>query len=194
MRRSASRTGSPYRPARKWVRPKLRPRYRRSQTASTFFGKTGGGRSVSERTQSIRTELDIPSGARDILASSNVGKRKEITPIVENGYIEADIEINLDDWSEERAKWLRDSKDEKRNRIQCPTIQDLLWFIEGQRLAEYPGMRGFLEKMRESGGWAAPGTVKFYNWLKHKQNRLVSLAKNRVRVYESAGTVETRFV
>ena len=164
------------------------------QTASTSFGKTGGGRVVSERTQSIRTELDIPAGANDILASSNIGKRKEVTPIIENGYIEADIEINLDDWSEERANWLRDSKDEKRNVIRCSTIQDLLWFIEGQRLAEYPNMRGFLAKMRASGGWAAPGTVEFYVWLKNRENRRVSLAKNRVRTYESAGTVETRFV
>ena len=93
------------------------------QTASTSFGKTSGGRNVSERTQSIRTELDIPPGAKDILASSNIGKRKEVTPIVENGIIEADIEINLDDWSEERAKWLQDSKDEKRNVIRCATIQ-----------------------------------------------------------------------
>ena len=164
------------------------------QTASTSFGKTGGGRKVVERTQSIRTELDIPAGAKDILASSNIGKRKEVTPVIENGYIEADIEINLDDWSEENAPWLRDGKDEKRNVIRCATIQDLLWFIEGQRLAEYPNMRGFLDKMRRSGGWAAPGTVDFHEWLKNVENRRVSLSKNRVRVYESAGTVETRFV
>ena len=119
-----------------------------SETTASVGG--GWGRaSASSRTiaHKIKTAVHVPVGEK-VLVSVDVVKRKTVTPVTEDGYIEATGYINLYDWAEENAPYLRDGKDQKHNVIKFDSIQDLLWFIEGQRVAEYPNMRHFLAAMR----------------------------------------------
>ena len=163
------------------------------------FGR-GGGEKASTRTHRVKTTVhreDLERAknlGKSVLLTADINKRKVVTPIIENGFIEADIMLDLDDWAEEHKSYLRDSKDEGRNRIYCSTIRDLIWFIEGQRVAEYPRMTTFLADQRKGTWWSAKGTVQFYEWLKDSEARRQRLAKERIRVYESAGEVRTAFV
>ena len=162
-------------------------------TAKAEFGMDSGQRKQSVYTHVARDKVRVEVGTA-VEYWVDVMKRKVVTPVTENGFIEASLVLDLYDWSEKNAEWLRDSIDVKKNRIGCNTIQDLIWFIEGQRVAEYPNMRNFLSTQRRHNHWSAKGSVAFYEWLKNKENRRVSLAKERVRIYESASEVQNAFV
>ena len=164
---------------------------------NTSFGTAGGERHESTRMHRDETTVeDIPQGKK-ILLECDIGKSKSVTEIAENAYIEAEIEFDLYDWAENRAPYLKDSIDEGANRIKSNTIQDIIWFIEGQRPAEYPNMRKFLPDMRaraKKGDKVAKGALKFYEWLKDQENRHVRLTRTRVKVSESAGTLRARLI
>ena len=166
-------------------------------SASSSFAEDGGEKYLRSYIHRIKTRItEIPVG-KTLLVSCDIFKRRVITPTIENGFIETKIYLDIDDWAKEKEHYLRHSKDEKHNRIHNDTIQDLLWFIEGQRVVEYPRMVNFLSDMRkraEKGNRTAQGAVDFYEWLKVENNRRVRLAKNKVRVYEFAGEVKTTFV
>ena len=137
---------------------------------------------------------ELINRSKAVLVSTDILKRKVVTPIIENGFIEVELHFDLDDWVEEHKPYLKGGRDEKKNRIDFNSIQDLLWFIEGQRIVEYPNMRNFLRDQRKGDWWSAKETIKFYEWLKNKDNRHVQLAREQVRIYESAGEVKTVFV
>ena len=165
-------------------------------SASAGFGLDRGTRTVTKYIHKVSTTVHIPVG-QAVMVTVDVSKRKVVTPITERGLIEAEVMWNLSDWAEKHAKYLRDGKDAKRNRIYFDTFQDLLWFLEGQRIAEYPNMKHFLKDMRYQaarGDKDAKGALAFYAWAKNDENRRVELLKERVRIYESAGEVRNEFV
>ena len=83
------------------------------------------------------------------------------------------LTLDLYDWVEENAKWLRDGKDNKRNKVECVNIADLISFLRGERVAEYPNMRGFLKR--------STAAQSFIGWLDSDGARSKSLARRIVQ-------------
>ena len=165
-------------------------------TAKASFGTSGGHTKVTTYTHAVATTVHIPVG-QAVMVSVDVSKRKVVTPITERGFIEASMKWDLYDWADNRSSYLRGGKDAKKNRIYFDSFQSLLWFLEGQRMAEYPGMKNFLSDMRKlaaKGDREATGALAFYKWIQNKDSRRVELEKERVRIYESAGEVRNEFV
>ena len=173
--------------------------------AGGSFGTSGGQNKTREYTREVETTVHredlraaMDLGKSGLIVSVDVFKRKVVTPISERGIIEMSMVLDLYDWTEENRTYLRGGKDEKHNKIKFASFQDLIWFIEGQRMAEYPGMERFLGDMkwlaRTKDDKIAKEVLKLYAWLKGKENRRVELAKERVRVYEFAGQLTTQFV
>ena len=155
-----------------------------TSTAKTSFGTSGGKKSVNKRQDSISTHLVVPVG-QVVVATVDVDGIKEVTPFMEKAYIDAQLTLNLYDWVGKNARYVT-NKWEKKNVINCEGIKDLLWFLEGQRVVEYPGMDDFLRTCSKK-------SRRFYNWLKDKENRLVELEGQKVRTYENSAEIRTRF-
>ena len=170
----------------------------------TDFGMDDGKRTVNEINHRVLERVKAPAGSRPFALSVDVSKKKVITPITEVGYRDCSFFFDLFDWADEQQPFLRDSIDRGPNIIRCDNIQDLIWFIEGQRPAEYPGMKYYLQRMRagrtkvERGKkWASyidgscAGALDFYEWLKDKETRKAEITKQKVSIYDHAGKVRT---
>ena len=72
-----------------------------------------------------------------------------MTPYKVNGYIDHALDIDLYDWVEENSDYLKDSKDQKKNRLTFANLTDLRAFLEGAHVAEYPNMRTLLEDVQQ---------------------------------------------
>ena len=98
---------------------------------------------------------------------------KETRPFTDQAFLDATIDIDLYDWAgnyRRYAAW----RGRHDNIIRCENVQDLLWFLEGQRPAEYPGMRRFLaECSRES--------RDFHAWLSDPASRRVTIDGQQTR-------------
>ena len=147
-------------------------------TAKAEFGLDGGSRLERTLIHVAKDHVQVAVGD-EVIYWVDVVTRKVVTPVTENGYIEASLVLDLYDWTEKSAKWLRDSIDEKKNRIGCDTIQQLLWFIEGERPAEYPNMRGFLREMRRHSHWSAKGAVSFYELAEGTRRTATCLSRKK---------------
>ena len=175
-------------------------------TAKTSFGMDDGQRKKRVYKHRILQRVKAEANSRPFTLSVDVGKKKVITPVKETGYIDTSIMLDLYDWADEQQGFLKNSIDIGPNRITCDNIQDLLWFIEGQRVAEYPNMRGYLGRMKNGAKWhkqgkrvsyidsSCQGALDFYNWLKDQNNRKETLLKQKVKVYEAAGKVVTTWL
>ena len=175
-------------------------------TAKTSFGMDKGQKKKRVYKHRILQTVRAASNTRPFTLSVDVSKKKVITPVKETGFLDASLEFDLYDWADQQQGFLKDSTDVGPNRIQCDNIQDLLWFLEGQRVAEYPNMRGYLGRMKNGAKWhkegkrvsyidsSCQGALDFYNWLKNQENRKQVLLKQKVKVYEAAGKVVTTWL
>ena len=175
-------------------------------SSKTGFGLDDGNKTLRTYQHRILQRVKADANSRPFTLSVAVGKKKVITPVKETGYLDTSIMLDLYDWADEQQGFLRNSIDIGPNRITCDNIQDLLWFLEGQRVAEYPNMRGYLGRMKNGAKWhkegkrvsyidsSCQGALDFYNWLKDQNNRKVTLEKQKVKVYEAAGEVVTTWL
>ena len=175
--------------------------------ASAEFAGIGGGASVeSETTTSLNTSFGGSSGARNsrdvslaivgtftvpanrrLLSYAEAQKQQITTPYKVNGYIDHAVKIDLYDWAENRSNYLKDSLDEKKNRIQCANLTELRSFLEGERVAEYPNMRNFLKT-------CSKGSRDFYDWLKDSEARHRQFERTKVVVVEQATEIQIKFL
>lgn len=151
-------------------------------TAKASFGLSGGTRKISKRSETASTKIVVPAG-QHLTATVDIGRAKEVTPILEVAYIEAEMRIDLYNWAGNEAPFLKGGK--HWNVIQCSSFQDLLWFLEGERVVEYPGMRDFLKKCSKA-------SRQSYKWLLDRKNRRVELERQVVRIYESDSRIQIR--
>ena len=162
--------------------------------AGGSFAMDGGGREKKRFVFEDSVTVDAKVGD-EFVVSSNIGKVRQVTPVIENGYIEFTGYFDLNDWVDD-VKWLKDSIDAGPNIVKFSSIQDLIDFFEGQRVVEYPNMVGWMKFQRDAAKrW--PGhraAALFVDWLKNPENRKVQLRKEKVREYESAGEISTRQV
>ena len=158
-------------------------------TAETTFGTRAGMERNKRRKFAIQSKLEADDGEK-VLYTVEKFRRKIVTPITDVGYLDFGLEFDLWDWAEDGG-WLRDSIDEKRNRIKCANIAELLGLMEGDREHEYPNMNGFLDgaQKKEKTWWAAKGTLRFYDWLRDESQRKINLQAQRIQYIENASTM-----
>ena len=82
----------------------------------TGFGKSMGGREARATSLAVTGTFTVPAGRR-ILAYAEASKQQSTTPYAVHGYIDHYTKMDLYDWVEENAPFLRDSKDNKHNVI-----------------------------------------------------------------------------
>ena len=159
-------------------------------SAETSFAARQGMERNKRRKFAIQSKLEADAGEK-VLYTVEKFRRKVITPVLDNGYLDFEVEFDLWDWAEDDQKWLRDSIDVGGNRIKCDNVAAILAFMEGKREHEYPNMVGFLPAMRKrrNDWWAAKGTLEFYDWLRNVERRQVSLQGQRVQYIENASTM-----
>lgn len=165
------------------------------ETTFTIGGSADAARGNRKKKKTtIREDVEVEAAEGDMfILSSEVSKEKHVTNVTETGYIEASIKLDLIDWAEDKAPYLKGGADIGQNRIQCDTIEELINFIEGRRIVEYPRMRTFLKDMenKRNQSQSARETIKFYKWLKNQQTREIKLKRVDSRVIEEAGLIET---
>ena len=151
-------------------------------TAKTEFGMRGGTRQLTRSRFKATTRVQVPKGEHHI-ATVDMGPVREVTPYTEIGFIDAVMDLDLHNWAGNHAPYLPSG--DHHNIVHCDTWQDLLWFLEGERVAEYPGMRHFLQSCSRA-------SLDAYHWLADKENRKVELAGRRVREYDASADIWVR--
>ena len=152
----------------------------------TSFGQHTGGKSSRNDTLAIRGQFTVEAGQR-ILAYAEASKQQITTPYEVHGYIDHALKIDLYDWVEENAPYLRDGKDQKHNVLNFANLTDFRAFLQGYLVAEYPNMRNFLNKCSD-------GSRKFFNWLSEPKNRHRQFERQRIMVSEQATEVKVKFL
>ena len=144
-------------------------------TARTAFGQSGGFRNVSEKEWETETQMDIPPNEERIFTIDFM-RSKEVTPYTESAYVDFDLEIDFYDWAGKFTNFISDEKKES-NVLKCDTWQEFLWFWEGERPVEFPGMDRFLRSLDQR-------EKEAYLWLANRENRRVEMEGNRTRWYD----------
>lgn len=150
---------------------------------SAQFGRSGGQATSRETTLKGITELKVPGDAKRIL-TADISRIKEIRPFTETAYLDPEIDFDLYDWAGTVNRRIA-HKQRDSNVVHNENIQDILWLIEGQRMAEYPGMQNFLNECSD-------GSRAFYEWLKNKENRRVDLQGQQIRHYPAGLNINVR--
>ena len=116
-----------------------------TETTTSLSTHFGGGHSESqtkEITKQSNTTLSVKVG-QVVVAKAVIKGVREVRPFTESAILDFELLFNLYDWL--GHKGYLTNKKRSGNWVWCANIQDLIWLIEGQRVAEYPGMRGFLD-------------------------------------------------
>lgn len=152
----------------------------------TSFGHNDGARNSKQVNLAIHGKVTIPAN-QPVLTYAEAVKQQYITPYKVNGYIDHATNLDLYDWVEENSPFLKDGLDTKHNVIKNANLTELRSFLEGERVAEYPNMRGFLKK-------CSKGSRAFYEWLKDGENRHRQFERQKIVVAEQATEVKVKFV
>ena len=152
----------------------------------TSFAGSSGGRHSKNTSLAIVGTFTVPANRR-LLSYAEAQKQQITTPFKVNGYIDHAVKIDLYDWVEENSEYLKDSLDQKKNRIECANLTELRSFLEGERVAEYPNMRHFLKT-------CSKGSRDFYAWLKDFDARHRQFERTKIVVIEQATEVQVKFV
>ena len=151
----------------------------------TSFGNHSGGKSARNETLAIRGQFTVPANKR-LLAYAEASKQQMTTPYKVNGYIDHALNIDLYDWVEENAPYLRDGRDTKHNVLNFVNLTDFRAFLEGYHVAEYPNMRNFLTT-------CSKGSKNFYNWISNPKHRHRQFERQKILVNEQATEVKVKF-
>ena len=174
-------------------------------TASAAFGTESETSKSEETKETIKTVIKVPPYSETLLTVERV-RTKEITEIIETGYL--DLSMKFDLWDPVvtgKRPYLKNSRAGKDVIIRSDSVRDLLDLVEGQRRVEYPNMENFLSDAQKWRSHRFGGNSKedwnmwddclmTYRWFNDPENRKVELRRQRVRDYESAGEIRTREV
>ena len=151
----------------------------------TSFAMNNGKRNTRDSSLSIVGRATVPAG-REMLATAEAQKQQHITTYEVNGYIDHATKLDLYDWVEENAPYLRDGKDKKHNVIYLPNLTAMRNFIQGFWVAEYPNTRNFLKESRAA--------QRFLAWLNDAEQRHVQFERQKIVVAEQATEVAFKFI
>ena len=171
-------------------------------TASTAFGAEKLDSSEVEEQETIKTHIVVPPHSEILLTVERV-RTREITEIIETGYLDFSFKFDLWDWADDKkSPYLKNSRAGRDVIIESSSVRDLLDLVEGQRRTEYPNMSPFLRDCEAKaahhngkGDWNLwDDCLQTREWFNDPENRKVELRRERVRDYESSGEIRTRKV
>ena len=172
-----------------------------SVSSSKAFGNTNESSTEKTIEETVSDELDIPEGDGKLLLTIDILKKRVITPVLENGYIDFSGKLILYKWAGRTTSehWLSNSiaLQDDHAVIEFANVSHLLEIIKGQHERSYPHMGGYYawlqsEANKHDAHWSITGALAFISWLENPENRHVCLRRSLVREYEKAG--EVRFV
>ena len=158
-----------------------------NETITTFessFGKHQGGKSSTNVSLNVSGKVTIPA-EEPHLAYAEAQKQQIVTPYKVNGYIDHSVKLDLYDWTENNAPYLRDGKNVGRNDYEFPNLTAFRAFLRGDQIAEFPNMRNFLDTCSNE-------SRDFYKWITDPTKRHCQFERQKVVVAEQATKVQVK--